>query len=62
MTSLTYVFHNFILILTILSVLGKGLRSRGGGGGVTVFFVLLGGDYCFFSITVNGELKIFFGI
>ena len=33
------------------------------GGGITVFFLLLGGDYCFFfSITVSGELQNFFGI
>ena len=81
MTSLTYVFHNFIIIyhpfcfrkrveiffpfmfLVTFSVIYFNLHfpiTGGGGGGVTVFFLTAWGELLFFSITVNGELKIFF--
>ena len=69
MTSLAYVFHNFIIIyhpfcfrkrvdiffpfmyLVTFSVIYFNLHfpiMGRGGGGVTVFFLLLEGDYCFF--------------
>ena len=68
MTSLAYVFHNFIIIyhpfcfrkrvdiffpfmyLVTFSVIYFNLHFpiMGRGGGVTVFFLLLEGDYCFF--------------
>ena len=80
MTSLTYVFHNFIIIyhpfcfrkrvdiffplmfLVTFSVIYFNLHFPIMGEGVTAFFLLLGGDYCFFFDNCVRGVEFFFCI
>ena len=61
------IFFPFMFLVTFSVIyfnLHFPVMGEGGGRRIGIFFLLLGGwgDYCFFSITVSGELQNIFGI